>query len=152
MYEQGKFLEAYHYVKKAIDLSPENGFYWLIMAETEQALGNEVSAEEAYENAINFDNENPEVWIKWSLKHFESGNFLKAADIAKEGIDHLPEEPDLYYYTCAYMILSGNYNEAFIYLETGLTLDYDKHILLFEFFPKLETQKALHKIIEQYRK
>jgi hypothetical protein len=37
-------------------------------------------------------------------------------------------------------------------LEAALSLDYDGHVQLFEFFPELEKQKALYKIIQQYKK
>jgi hypothetical protein len=37
-------------------------------------------------------------------------------------------------------------------LENALILDFDGHTALFDFFPKIETQKALYKIIEQFRK
>jgi hypothetical protein len=51
-----------------------------------------------------------------------------------------------------YLINSGKFKEAFNYLENALILDFDGHLTLFEFFPQLETQKALYKIIEQFRK
>jgi hypothetical protein len=51
-----------------------------------------------------------------------------------------------------YLIEAGQYKEAFNYLENALILDFDGHSMLFEFFPKVETQKALYKIIEQFRK
>ena len=47
---------------------------------------------------------------------------------------------------------NGSFKEAFNYLENALILDFDGHTALFDFFPKIETQKALHKIIEQFRK
>jgi hypothetical protein len=46
----------------------------------------------------------------------------------------------------------GKYKQAFQYLETALTLDFDKHLILFDYFPELETQKALFRIIEQFKK
>ena len=36
-------------------------------------------------------------------------------------------------------------------MEAALSLDYDAHVQLFEFFPELEKQKALYKIIQQYK-
>jgi hypothetical protein len=50
------------------------------------------------------------------------------------------------------MIAAGKYKDAFIYLENALVLNFENHTVLLEFFPKLQTQKALFKIIDQYRK
>ncbi|MBC7891571.1 MAG: hypothetical protein H7Y12_05095, partial [Sphingobacteriaceae bacterium] len=98
------------------------------------------------------DSSNPELWLKWSLLYYEQGDMEKAYEIVQSGIDELPEEAILYYQAVIYLINEGQYREAFLYLETGLVLDYDKHTLLFDYFTNLETQKALYRIIEQYRK
>ena len=50
---------------------------------------------------------------------------------------------DLLYRMVVYQITAGHYKEAFAFLENALILDFDNHEVLFEFFPKLETQKAL---------
>ena len=63
-----------------------------------------------------------------------------------------PDDAEILYRMTIYLIEAGNYKEAFNYLENALILDFDGHSTLFEFFPKLETQKALYKIIEQFRK
>lgn len=36
-------------------------------------------------------------------------------------------------------------------MENGLTLDFEKHIIMYELMPELKKQKALYKIIAQYR-
>ena len=51
-----------------------------------------------------------------------------------------------------FMIAAGRFKGAFNYLEKALILDFEGHTALFDFFPKIETQKALYKIIEQFRK
>ena len=62
------------------------------------------------------------------------------------------EDSNLLYRITAYLIAAGKYKEAFNYLENALILNFDNHTVLFEFFPKLETQKALFRIIDQFRK
>ena len=111
-----------------------------------------VSSFEAFEKATELDPANPEIWLKWSWILFEQGDYEKANQLVQEGIDETPEEADLYYRAVLYLIQAGHFKEAFINLETALTLDYDGHVQLYEYFTNLETQKALHKIIEQYRK
>ncbi len=107
---------------------------------------------EAYHEASLLAPDDPEVWMDWSYVFYEQGDFDRAIAIAMSGLDELPDDPDLFYYVTAYLISAGKYKEAFHYLENALTLDFDKHEILYEFFPKLETQKALFKIIDQYRK
>ena len=68
-----------------------------------------------------------------------------------EGLEELTEEASLYYRLVVYMIKTGKYKEAFSILENALTLDFEKHILLYELMPELEQQKAIFKIIKQYR-
>jgi hypothetical protein len=58
----------------------------------------------------------------------------------------------LYYRMCAYLLSAGKYKQAYNYLENALILDFDKHYLLFDYFPELESQKALARLIDQYRK
>jgi hypothetical protein len=47
--------------------------------------------------------------------------------------------------------MEGKYKQAFQYLENALLLNFDKHSILFDFFPGLEANKALLGIINQYR-
>jgi len=45
----------------------------------------------------------------------------------------------------------GKYKEAFTYLENALTLDFERHTILYELMPELQKQKAVYKIIAQFR-
>lgn len=71
--------------------------------------------------------------------------------VTLSGLDELPDNTDLLYRATAYLLLEGKYQQAFNYLENALLLDFDKHSILFEFFPGLEANKALLKIINQYK-
>jgi hypothetical protein len=71
--------------------------------------------------------------------------------VANKGLDEIPDCAELYYRICAYLIGDGKYKEAFNYLENALFLDFEKHTAILDFFPNLEIQKALFKVIEQYR-
>ena len=62
------------------------------------------------------------------------------------------DEPEFFYRIAVYLIEAGKFKEAFNYLENALILNIEGHTVLFDFFPKAETQKALYKIIDQFRK
>jgi tetratricopeptide (TPR) repeat protein len=83
---------------------------------------------------------------------YEQGNYDEATDIILNAIELQPDEAELYYRACAYLLSAGKYREAYNYLENALILDFEKHKLLFEFFPELESQRALARLIDQYRK
>jgi len=111
-----------------------------------------VSCLSAYQEANMIDPENLTVWLEWSYVYYEQGDYEQALGLVIDGMDEMPDEANLYYYATAYLICDGKFREAFNFLENALTLDFDKHEVLYEFFPQLETQKALFKIIDQYRK
>lgn len=90
--------------------------------------------------------------MNWSYIYYEQGDYQKAANVLLQGLDELPDEADLYYRMTVYLIEAGRFKEAFNYLENALILNFEGHATLYEFFPQLETQKALFKIIEQFRK
>ena len=56
------------------------------------------------------------------------------------------------YRLAANYIADNKYQEAFESLENALILDFEKHTVLLEFFSNIDTQKALFKIIEKFRK
>ena len=151
LYEQERWLESVHFTQKAIKLNELNADYWLLLGDTESKLGNFLSSNEAYTQAVGIDPSNPDIWQNWSLLFFEQSEYGKAFEIIYDGIAELPDDADLFYRAAAYLILDGSYNEAYKYLETGLILDFDSHIQIYDFFPNLDTQKALHRIIEQYK-
>ncbi len=92
-----------------------------------------------------------DISLDWSFIYYEQGDIDKALDIVLHAIEELPEESELYYRATAYLIEAGKYKEAFNYLENALVLNFDNHKSLLEFFPKLETQKALFKVINQFK-
>ena len=138
-------------LKKAAKLDKHNPHYWLAVGNAEYSVGNVVSSIEAYEAATAIDPCFQEAWENWSLIHYENGELEEAMSLISSGIEEMPDNADLYYRATAYLISSGKYKEGLNYLENGLLLDFDRHVLLYEFFPKLETQKALFNIIEQFK-
>ena len=147
-----RWFEAIHFLKKALALDDKNAYYWLAIGDAETSMGNTVTGMESYQKSAELEPMNPEAWIKWSVVNHEQGDFEMAAELMLSAIDQMPEESELYYRAAVYFIKSGRYKEAFNYLETGLILNYEGHEIMFEYFKNLDTQKAIFRIIEQYRK
>ncbi|RSK37122.1 tetratricopeptide repeat protein [Hymenobacter metallilatus] len=152
MNAQEKYFEAIHFFRKAVSLYQESVEYWLALAAAEYQIGNIISAVEAYEKATETAPDNKDAWLNWSILLYEQGNFDGAIDLMRNAVEIQPMEAELHYRLCAYLLAAGRYREAYQCLENALVLDFDKHRLLFEYFPELESQKALARLIDQYRK
>jgi tetratricopeptide (TPR) repeat protein len=109
------------------------------------------ASSEAYEEAINLEPGIMETYVNLSVIYFEQNRFEEAIDVVREGIEEAPEEPELYYRMVVYLVKMGKYKDAFSYLENALTLDFEKHTILYELMPELKQQKAIYKIIAQFR-
>ncbi|MBV6645413.1 MAG: tetratricopeptide repeat protein, partial [Cyclobacteriaceae bacterium] len=149
---QEKWYEAIHFLDRALQIDSKNGLYWKAKADAEYRTGNIVSAMDAYVEACELDPADVQIWLDWSFVYFEQGDFENALAIVDGGLRELQDNADLMYRSVVYLISQGKYKEAFNRLEMSLVLDFDAHEQLFEFFPNLQTQKALFKIIDQYRK
>jgi tetratricopeptide (TPR) repeat protein len=114
-------------------------------------LGNVNASVEAFEHSAALNPENVDLWLNWSLAYFEQGDIQEAVELVKRGLDELPAEALLHYRLTAYLTIAGKYKEAFNSLENALILDFDKHTVLYDFFPNIETQQALFKIISKYK-
>jgi tetratricopeptide (TPR) repeat protein len=148
---QEKFFDSLYFFRQALKMDDSNELYWLGLAEAEFKTGNVLAAIEAYETASELDEENIDMWLDWSFIYYDQGDYDRALDLIHQGIEEMPDDADLWYRAAAYCMGAGRYKEAIGFLENGLILDFDKHETLFEFFTELDTQKALYKLIDQYR-
>src|SRR5690606_9933687 len=144
--------QALHFYNKALKMNAENAEYWKAVAHAEFKIGNTVSSLDAYEEAAKLDPADKEIWLNWSFIYYEQGDYTKAIESLLQGFQEIPDDAELFYRMTIYLIEAGQFKEAFNYLENALILNFDGHTTLFEFFPQIETQKALYKIIEQFRK
>lgn len=151
LYEQEKWSEALHYITRATKVEPEDIFYLFTKADTEYLLGNNFHSVEDYKKILTLDPYYADAWINLSIVYTDLCEYEDSTAVLKEALENCPENSEIIYRIAASLILEGNYKEAFIYLENALILDFEKHIILFEIFPELETQKALIKIIDQYK-
>ena len=150
--KQEKWHQALHFFNKAIKINNHNAEYWKAAAHAEFKIGNIISSISAYEEASNLSPDDKEVWLNWSYIYYEQGEHEKAIETLLQGMSELPDESEFFYRMTVYLIEAGKFKEALNYLENALILNFEGHSMIFDFFPKIETQKALYKIIEQFRK
>jgi tetratricopeptide (TPR) repeat protein len=89
--------------------------------------------------------------MDWSYLYYDMGDYERAISLITSGIEELPANADLHYRACAYMLAAGYLAEAIRFLELGLNLNYEAHEHLYEFFPELEQQKGIWRIIQAYK-
>ena len=151
LFAQTRWHEAISYLRKAINLDAENEQYWVILGDTEYQLGNVIGALEAYEKSAAIFGQNPRLWLNWSWVYFEQGDTEQAHQIIEQGIEECAQNALLYYRATAYYICTGKYNEGVDKLEKALSLNYEEHVVLYDFFPDLEAQKTIYHIIQQIK-
>lgn len=149
MMHSKNWMEAIQFLTKALKINRFSDEYWLQLAISEYELGNWNSCEEAFEQAVAMNGLNPEVWLHWSEAHYTYGNLKQAIEIILDALEDLPYHAELNYRACAYYLYSGDYEMAFHYLEMALHINYDMHIILFDFFSNLTMQKAIKRIITE---
>jgi tetratricopeptide (TPR) repeat protein len=152
LYEQEKYIESIHFVNKAIKINGFKADYYCLLGDAETKLGNTVSADEAYQKAVELDPIVADFWLNWSLLYFDNQDYVQAMEIIEDAISELPEEADLYYRACVYLLYDTQFKKAYDYLQEALILDFDGHEQLYDYFSNLDTLKALQRIIDQYRK
>ncbi|MDX1905365.1 MAG: tetratricopeptide repeat protein [Thermonemataceae bacterium] len=150
-YAQEKWLEAIQNFKKASQLNPDNPEYFLCLADAEQDFGSWVSADENYQIAANLDPFRAKIWLNWSYLYYQQNDYSRAIEIIEQGLEDNPENSEMLYRHIAYLMTQGQFKEAFRYLELALSLYYEEHSFLYDFFEDLEIQKALFKVIQQYK-
>ncbi len=151
LFAQMRWYEAIIYLRKVLHMNPDHEYYWLLLGDTEYQLGNVIGAIEAYEKSSAIFGQSPRLWLNWSWVYFEQGDVEQAHQIIEQGIAECEQEPILYYRAVAYYICTGKYNEGIDKLEIAIALNYDMHTILYDFFPDLEAQKTIFRIIQQIK-
>ena len=146
-----KWYESIHFFRRAVKIAPDNADYWVALAESEYKTGNIISSIEAYKKASILEPLQADVWLNWSFIYYEQGDNDAAIDLIMGGLEELPDHSEMQYRVVCYLIAAGQYKEAVKFLEIALALNYEQHKILFEFFPRIETQRALQKLINQFR-
>jgi tetratricopeptide (TPR) repeat protein len=148
---QNRITESIHYIKKAIEINPSVPEYWYVFAEVQHKLGFMEEAASAYQRVIELGYKEFDIWIDYSKLLYEAGYYSECEKVLLEAIQRFPDVPELFYRICSVLIEMGKKQEALIFLENALELDYDKHIELLEHMPVLVHDETVMHLINTYK-
>ena len=138
-------------IKNALKSLPEHPDYLLFLGMIKGKLGDLEEAVNIFEKAININPESIRVWIEYSEFMDRRQGPAEAVDIMMEGMIYHEQEPEFNYRLAAYLLKASREAEALIYLGEGLLEDYEKHLLLLNYYPEaINNQNVLH-LLEIYK-
>jgi tetratricopeptide (TPR) repeat protein len=149
--QQNRLSEGIHYIKKALELEPENTMFLHTYGDFQRKLGFFEEAETAYRKVLELEPDDPGIWADYSQVQHEQQDFTGALETLAEGIKYHPDDAELYYRFSACLLANGFRQEAFGNLQRGLELDFSKHDILFDFMPQLRNNPGLIDFIEAHR-
>jgi uncharacterized protein (TIGR02996 family) len=148
--ELGNPRKGIKYLKKGIELDPENAAYLCILADIyyqEEMLD---EAATCYEKAIASNPEEETVRIDYADALAEKGLLANAADVIMNAIGQIAPSASLYYRMAAILYKSDKNKEGAFFLEEALVMDYDKHNGMLEQYPELSEHKEIQTLINLY--
>ena len=148
---QGRLLEAINFAQKGVNLEPNNSDFIYILAEMQHRHGLLEEAQSNYEKVFELDPTNEDVWLDYTEVLFDQDYREEAITVLKEAIIVFAKNVEYKYRLVAYLYKIGHIKEAFEQLENALTLDFEKHNSLFDYFPPLKESKTVIGIIDNYR-
>lgn len=125
LYEQGKYVDALYYLKKAINIDDDPDF-WSLSAIICRKLDFVEEAEKAFKKAIELDDSNPEVWIEYSKINFGHTKIYKTINILSEANELFEDNAEINFRLAAYLALINNFEAAKLHLEKALKQDVSK--------------------------
>jgi tetratricopeptide (TPR) repeat protein len=147
-----RLTEGIHYIKKAIEINPNDPEYWYVFAEVQEKLGFQEEAAMAYQRVIELDYPDYDVWLDYSKLLHEAGYIKDAIAALSEGIKYFPGVAELYYRMGIILLDKQNRKESLEFFAKALELDYTKHNAIFEYAPILQHDSELINLISHYKK
>lgn len=147
-----RLTESVHYVKKAIEINPNEAEYWYVFAEVQQKLGFIEESALAYERVIELEYNEVDVWIDFSTMLHQAGYLKEANEALMQGIKRFPDSAELIYRIGVVLLDLANTKAAMEYFSIALDMDFQKHEIIFEYAPNLINNTELNHLISIYKK
>lgn len=152
MMETNKGKEGLVYIKKGLQIDPENFHYKLIYADALGDMKLFADAESIYEGLVDEYNSINELWLDYSELFYKMEDYDTALSYAQLGLKHLPDDNRIKVRLSGYLYLAGFVKEAYKQLDDCLAADKDLSKEFLEFFAELEKDSNIVSIIDKYLK
>lgn len=146
---QEKWAKAAEFFRKAIRMDAEREEYYLALSETAFELGRFDVAENAYRMALELAPDNIQAWLNFAWFLLEMMRAQEALSILEEA-NELLIDTELNYSYIACLFAANKRQEAIQKLTIALNEDYMGYSWLFEWVPRLRSDKEVNAIIALY--
>jgi tetratricopeptide (TPR) repeat protein len=147
-----RLTEGVHYIKKAIEINPNDAEYWYVFAEIQEKLGFIEEAALAYQRVLELDYQDYDVWLDYSKLLHQNSYITEAIKVLEEGIKKFPDIAELCYRLSVILLEKQQRKESLDVLARALDLDYSKHKEIFEYAPVLQNDAEILNLISTYNK
>ncbi len=144
--------EASYHIKKAVDINSSNVDYLFTYAQINEKIGFIKEAEIAYRKVLELDELDSESWLNYSQLLHKNESTNEAIEILKKGVKLNPKNAELFYRLSVYLFQSGSESQALSIFEKALSIDYDLHEEIFQYFPCIKENKNLLNLLIEYKK
>ena len=149
---QNQHVEASYHIKKAVDINSSNIDFLFAYAQINEKIGLIKEAEIAYKKVLEIDDLDTESWLNYSQLLHKNESIYKAIEVLQKGVKLNPKNAKLCYRLSAYLFQSGSENQALSIFEKALSIDYDLHEEIFQYYPSLKDNKNLLNLLIEYKK
>ncbi|GIR13502.1 MAG: hypothetical protein CM15mP23_20770 [Cryomorphaceae bacterium] len=144
----GSIEEALHYIKKAVNLSPDDLEYLYIQTKTYYKTGFYNEAELGYKKLIKLGCESPIIWMEYAHLMRKSNETKKAILILKKGLEKNKKHSEILVRLGAYLFLDNQEELAHKYLRTANKINPDIKTDIYKHIPDLKNNNNFNKLLK----
>ena len=142
--------EGIKYLIKAINLKPNEGEYWHILALSYSKSGDFEKAVHSFEKSIELDKTNKITWLDFIDFLKENFEFESGYSLIERGYSIFPKDEELSIRKTAFLLELGRKNHAQDSLKLLLTKDKSFMNKMVKYYPKIEQVDELKDILSLY--
>jgi tetratricopeptide (TPR) repeat protein len=143
----GSIEEGLHFIKKAVNLSPDDLEYLYIQTKIHYKTGLYNEAELGYKKLIKLGCESPIIWMEYAHLMKKLNETKEAISLLKKGLEHNKNHSELLVRLGAYLFLDGQEDMARKYLHMANTINPEINIQLFNHIPSLQNNDDFNKLL-----
>jgi len=143
----GSIEEGLHYIKKAVNLSPDDLEYLYIQTKIHYKTGLYNEAELGYKKLMKLGCESPIIWMEYAHLMKKIKETKEAISLLKKGLKQNKNHSELLVRLGAYLFLDGQEDLARKYLRLANKINPEINIELYKHIPALENSDAFKKLL-----